>query len=312
MVVLARLSWIRSQLLLGANVGVHVAYNPSTGKDKVRFTLQPCGSSSALSSGSFVAEILDLIERVASRSVVVDRGHRFSNGTAEASFWFERLPTSYLDGLDAATPRLRQEALPFVPSAKLHLGSSPTSVAAEDSPGLASLQTQLVHFASSITSHLTSMHAGLLSLVASHDAATDRPSPGTSVSLDFVNELLDTLFVPDAPVRFASKNAAAAAVGPDAQPVVTTTSVVTGDACTHNVAVTGNNNVVDFVVGDTVWLRDLISKPELNGKEGRILSGPTSTGRYAVHIPPSALFGRAEQNVTVKPQNFTKHLFGGT
>jgi hypothetical protein len=177
--------------------------------------------------------------------------------------------------------------------------------------GTSNLLATLVATSARVDSRLKALegHVGNLRVALVPDAKeSDRPSSGTSVSLDFVNELLDTLFVPDAPVR----NAAAAAVGPDAQPVVTTTSVVTGDACTHNVAVTGNNIVVDFVVGDTVWLRDLVSKPELNGKEGRILSGPTSTGRYAVHIPPSALFGRAEQNVTVKPQNFTKHLFGGT
>jgi len=87
MVVQARLDWLRQQASMGYPISVHFSYNHATRKDKVRFHVgiqEPCSPASTL-----VLAAIDLITQACAHSVIVDRGHRHSDGSADACFWIQ-------------------------------------------------------------------------------------------------------------------------------------------------------------------------------------------------------------------------------
>ena len=91
MVISARLSWLREQVLAGHNVTVHFSYNSQTGKDKVRFLINRHGALKfdESNTSSLIPSAIDLVSSSSICHAVVDRGHRFSDGSAEACFWIQ-------------------------------------------------------------------------------------------------------------------------------------------------------------------------------------------------------------------------------
>ena len=115
MVVLARLSWIRKQILAGGCISVHFTYNTVTAKDKVRFILhrtQATPIAAAANSSSLLLSALDLVANAAICSVVVDRGHRYSNGASEACFWIHRPKALEPDGTRQGKSLLLDTSMP--------------------------------------------------------------------------------------------------------------------------------------------------------------------------------------------------------
>ena len=89
MVVQARLSWLREQVRAGHNVTVHFTRNHNTQKDKVRFCISTHGPTQAIPTSSLILSAIDMVRDACMSCVVVDRGHRFSDGSTEASFWLK-------------------------------------------------------------------------------------------------------------------------------------------------------------------------------------------------------------------------------
>ena len=63
--------------------------------------------------------------------------------------------------------------------------------------------------------------------------------------------------------------------------------------------------------GKFVWLQGLTSRPDLNGKAVTVLAAPED-GRVAVRIAGCSLFGTAEEDIRVKVAAARKSLFSGT
>jgi hypothetical protein len=77
---------------------VHFTFNSLTGKDKVTFRL--AGWDAASPASTLIPDAIDLVFSAASSMVVVDRGHRHSDGSTEVSFWLHR-PASNGGGCQA-------------------------------------------------------------------------------------------------------------------------------------------------------------------------------------------------------------------
>ena len=91
MVVLARLQWLRRQLHSGLPITAHFSHNSKTSKDKVTFKVGSVKSASPTCS-VLLAAAIDAIASCVHGSVVVDRGHKFSDGSSEVSFWLVPAP----------------------------------------------------------------------------------------------------------------------------------------------------------------------------------------------------------------------------
>ncbi len=87
--MLGRLQWLRQQIIAGKHISVHFTYNAQESKDKVRFVID--GNAGDRPQDSlFLDAALDLVTAAVSKSVTVDRGHRFSSGRSEVCFWLQR------------------------------------------------------------------------------------------------------------------------------------------------------------------------------------------------------------------------------
>ena len=92
MVIAARLHWLQKQVEAGHAVSVHLTYNAATRKDKIRFLVSPhakCGPPDSHAS-LIIPSAIQLVISASFSSNVVDRGHRFSDGSSEACFWLRR------------------------------------------------------------------------------------------------------------------------------------------------------------------------------------------------------------------------------
>ena len=137
---------------------------------------------------------------------------------------------------------------------------------------------------------------------------SDRP-PGTAVSLDFVNELVDTLFVQDAAA--ASDGPATHAAGmPQHATVVTPCTVLDPTSVLPASPSTSSSTV--FGIGSTVWIHGLAARPELNSCMGTIVEALADDGRYGVRVEGSSLFGRPSVDVRIRGANVRGTLFEGT
>ena len=86
MVVAARLAWLASQAADGREMRVVLtSRGPTT---KVRFTLSPV--SDRVPPSFAVLSLLSSFQSVIPECTVVDRGHKFSNGTSEVAFWISQ------------------------------------------------------------------------------------------------------------------------------------------------------------------------------------------------------------------------------
>ena len=87
--MLGRLPWLRQQIIAGKHISVHFTYNTQESKDKVRFVIDG-NAGDRLQDSLFLDAALDLVTAAVSKSVTVDRGHRFSSGRSEVCFWLQR------------------------------------------------------------------------------------------------------------------------------------------------------------------------------------------------------------------------------
>ncbi len=86
--MLGRLQWLRQQIAAGKHISVHFTYNAQESKDKVRFVIDG-NAGDRLQDSLFLVAALDLVTAAVSKSVTVDRGHRFSSGRSEVCFWLQ-------------------------------------------------------------------------------------------------------------------------------------------------------------------------------------------------------------------------------
>eukprot|EP00931_Biecheleriopsis_adriatica_P080216 TRINITY_DN53570_c0_g1_i1.p1 TRINITY_DN53570_c0_g1~~TRINITY_DN53570_c0_g1_i1.p1 ORF type:complete len:340 (-),score=38.54 TRINITY_DN53570_c0_g1_i1:81-1028(-) len=100
MVVLARLHWLQQQALAGRVITTHFSFNAASQKDKVTFRLG--GWNPASPASALIPAAISLVLSSASAMIVVDRGHKHSDGFAEVSFWLHR-PTTNGRGQQAET-----------------------------------------------------------------------------------------------------------------------------------------------------------------------------------------------------------------
>ena len=64
-----------------------------------------------------------------------------------------------------------------------------------------------------------------------------------------------------------------------------------------------------LAVGDTVWIKSLNSRPELNGTMATVLKPLDDSGRVGVLVAASELFGRQESRIRVKPEKLRFSAF---
>jgi hypothetical protein len=146
--------------------------------------------------------------------------------------------------------------------------------------------------------------AGNCSLVQQLKAELSVVSPdhGRSVSLSFVNDLLDEFTRASQSVVAPSASLPAPLASPAApfdavvQPVLSVAANALAEASAR------------CIVGATAWITGLLQKPELNNAMAIILE-PISDGRVAVRIPGSPFLGRPEARIKVKLANLRFTLF---
>ena len=87
MVVHARLCWLRDQVVAG--VAAHLTFGAAAieGRGKVKVVLDPARPSTSPTARAVLLSALAALEEQAGCAVVVDRGHRFSDGRTEVCFW---------------------------------------------------------------------------------------------------------------------------------------------------------------------------------------------------------------------------------
>ncbi|CAK0910366.1 unnamed protein product [Prorocentrum cordatum] len=89
MVVHARLRWLRDQIVAG--VAAHLTFGAAAfeGRGKVKVVLDPARPRTSPTARAVLLSAASALEEQAGHAVVVDRGHRFSDGRAEAESWVE-------------------------------------------------------------------------------------------------------------------------------------------------------------------------------------------------------------------------------
>ena len=92
MAVVARLAWLRSQAASGTtSMSMHFSYDPEVQKTKIRFTLSPLGAASVdFVPSDVILNTIDTISSSAISHIVMDGGHRFSDGRSEVSVWLQK------------------------------------------------------------------------------------------------------------------------------------------------------------------------------------------------------------------------------
>ena len=85
--ILERVRWLRSQLLSGKEMSVHLTVAADRSKDKVRFLLSGSTLKEPFTRSVAIQHALCTLEYMTSHACVVDRGHRYSNGKSEFCFW---------------------------------------------------------------------------------------------------------------------------------------------------------------------------------------------------------------------------------
>eukprot|EP00929_Paragymnodinium_shiwhaense_P034663 TRINITY_DN18829_c0_g1_i1.p1 TRINITY_DN18829_c0_g1~~TRINITY_DN18829_c0_g1_i1.p1 ORF type:complete len:291 (-),score=39.54 TRINITY_DN18829_c0_g1_i1:419-1291(-) len=87
MVIANRIAFLCEQIANGRQAALHITVNPASQKLKVKVLLQPDDRRHPSGMQSCLADILDVISQNFDGKVVVDRGHKFSNGVCETCFW---------------------------------------------------------------------------------------------------------------------------------------------------------------------------------------------------------------------------------
>ncbi|CAK0880823.1 unnamed protein product [Prorocentrum cordatum] len=89
MVVHARLRWLRDQVVAGA--AAHLTFGAAAieGRGKVKVVLDPARPRTSPTARAVLLSALTALEEQAGNAVVVDRGHRFSDGRTEVCFWLD-------------------------------------------------------------------------------------------------------------------------------------------------------------------------------------------------------------------------------
>ncbi|CAK0840291.1 unnamed protein product [Prorocentrum cordatum] len=89
MVVHARLRWLRDQVVAG--VAAHLTFGAAAieGRGKVKVVLDPARPRTSPTARAVLLSALTSLEEQAGNAVVVDRGHRFSDGRTEVCFWLD-------------------------------------------------------------------------------------------------------------------------------------------------------------------------------------------------------------------------------
>jgi hypothetical protein len=202
--------------------------------------------------------------------------------------------------------RWNSNAAEFAP-AKLAAGSA-------DFPGLHELNAQFVLFASGTSNVLASINDALVQLgqcVASASGLAGAVGHNTcaegAVSLAFVNDLLDSIGFADVVVTPAGDASVrdSSAIGASANGA---NDLLQG--MVQPLPKTADGSMIDLVVDQVMWIHGLVSRPELNGAQGVIISLPDSASdRYAVRVLASSLFGRSEVHIRLKRDNLRLGLF---
>jgi hypothetical protein len=93
MPAIARLDWIQTQIRMGRSAfcSLGPAQDPTKVKLKVTLAAPAHGPMHPLAA-QLVIEHLSLLRQAVSTCIVMDRGHRHSNGSAEVCFWFSAPP----------------------------------------------------------------------------------------------------------------------------------------------------------------------------------------------------------------------------
>ena len=87
MPVAGRVAWLRRQVLLGRRARVTVGAALDSTKAKYKVVLDPEGTGSAATvTQSAVCLALDALAGLLHSHIVVDRGHRHTDGTSEVCF----------------------------------------------------------------------------------------------------------------------------------------------------------------------------------------------------------------------------------
>ncbi|CAK0821258.1 unnamed protein product [Prorocentrum cordatum] len=94
MVVHARLRWLRDQVVAGA--AAHLTFGAAAieGRGKVKVVLDPARPRTSPTARAVLLSALTALEEQAGNAVVVDRGHRFSDGRTEVCFWLSARPAA--------------------------------------------------------------------------------------------------------------------------------------------------------------------------------------------------------------------------
>ena len=89
MVVVARLNYIKRQVEQGTPVSMHIFGSQNCDQFKVRVNLGANVGASSETHLPLIFQVFDLIENSMNQTVVVDRGHKFSTGRSEVSFFIK-------------------------------------------------------------------------------------------------------------------------------------------------------------------------------------------------------------------------------
>ncbi|CAK0794611.1 unnamed protein product, partial [Prorocentrum cordatum] len=107
MVVHARLRWLHDQIVAG--VAAHLTFGAAAieGRGKVKVVLDPARPRTSPTARAVLLSALSALEEQAGHAVVVDRGHRFSNGRARSVSGSAHAPRLARHGPAAVRRRLR-------------------------------------------------------------------------------------------------------------------------------------------------------------------------------------------------------------
>ena len=88
MVVIARIAYLRGLVLHGCKLTASLTVNSTTLVQKVKIIMQPACRIEAPNQG-LALSLLDLVQSMASKCHVADKGHQRGNGESEIVFWID-------------------------------------------------------------------------------------------------------------------------------------------------------------------------------------------------------------------------------
>jgi hypothetical protein len=219
-------------------------------------------------------------------------------GSCGMDNWCSRSWCRHCDAcLVPSVSTLNAEAAAYFPSQTAQVPCT-----ADDGRALA---LQFANFASSTVTSLASIWASVSAVrvtLADLDAAlAKRPQTqevGGSVSLQFVNDLVDSLDIAGVDVVKTQPSPHSPAV----EPAATATDILVAESPLQPTD-------APLAIGVVVWITGLVGNADLNGSQATVLELADSSGRVAVLVPGSALFGREDRRMKVKRANLKESLW---